>query len=94
MKAFEVDCGDCDRVDAVRVSVEITLVTARSPIAAGEYKNRTLSTPPIIDTIDNGFLDEETWAFHRHTVIRRSPATAVDGNILKTIIECCCLIRI
>jgi hypothetical protein len=94
MKPFVVDRGDCDRVYAVRISVEVALITACSTIATSKYEDRTLSTPSVVYTVYNSFLDEVAWAFHRHAVIGRSPATAIDGNILETIIKCGSFIHI
>lgn len=94
MEAFVVDRRDCDRVYAVRVSVEVALITACSTIATSKYEDRTLSTPSVVNTVYNSFLDEVAWAFHRHAVIGGSPATAIYRNILETIIECGCFIHI
>ena len=56
-------------------------------LATGKDKDRALSTSSIDDAINHGFLDQITRTFHGPAIIRRSPATAVDGSILISVVQ-------
>lgn len=87
METFRVNRRYCNRIDAVRVSVEVALITVCCPISTRKYKDGTLPISPIIDTIHNSLLDKVPWTFHRLTIVWRTPAAAVDGHVLEAVIK-------
>jgi hypothetical protein len=59
-----VDSSNSDGIDAIGVTVEVALVPTCSTIARGEDEDGALPLPPVIDTIDDGLLDEITRTLH------------------------------
>lgn len=94
MEAFVVDCGNCDGINAIRVAVEIALVTMRSTIATGKDENGPLAITTILNTIQYCTLDEIAWGFHGPAVIRRTPGTAINRCIVVREVECGGLINV
>lgn len=88
MEAFEINCGNCDGINAIRVAVEIALVTMCSTIATGKDEKGSSATTTILDTIQYSTLDEITWALHGPAVIRRTPRTTINRGIVVLVIEC------
>lgn len=88
MEAFEIDCGDCNGINAICVAVEIALVTMSSTIAAGKDEQGTLAITTILDTIQYSTLDEVAWALHGPAVIWRTPGAAIYGGIVVLVVEC------
>jgi hypothetical protein len=94
MEALVVDCGYGNRVDAVRVPVEVALITICRSISTGKNENGSLPTSPIVDAIHNSFLDEVAWTFHRLAIIRGAPTAGIYGDILEAVIESSCFINV
>jgi hypothetical protein len=94
MEAFVIDGGDGDRIDTVRVAIEIALVPVRSTIAAGKDENGSFAAAASVDTVDNGFCDEDGWTLHRSAIVGRSPTTAVYGHVLEAKVEGCSFVDI
>jgi hypothetical protein len=88
MEAFKINCGNCDGINAIRVAVEIALVTMRSTIATGKDINGPPAITTILDTVQYCTLDEIAWALHGPSVIRRAPGTAINGSIVVLVVEC------
>lgn len=87
MQAFEINCSNCDGINAIRVAIEIALVTMCSTIAAGKDENGSPAITTILDTIQYSTLDEIAWALHGHAVIRRTPGTAINRGIVVLVVE-------
>ena len=88
MEAFKINCGNCDGINAIRVAVEIALVTMCSTIATGKDINGSPAITTVLDTIQYCTLDEIAWAFHGPSVIWRTPGTAINGSIVVLVVEC------
>ena len=82
-----VDCANCYRVDTIRVTVEIALVFMPSTVTARENEYRPFSISPIVDAFCEGFPDKITGSAHSLAIVFRSPAAAIDANLVVTIIE-------
>lgn len=82
-----VDGCDRDGIDAVCVTVKVTLVAMRCTVSTRVNKYGAFSTTPISYPIYEGLFNEITWCFHRLSVIRGSPATAVDRSFLEAEIK-------
>jgi hypothetical protein len=87
MEAFEIDGGNCDGINAIRVAVEIALVTMRSTIATGKDENGPPAITTILNTIQYCTLDEIAWGFHRSAIIWRTPGTAINRCIVVLEVE-------
>ena len=83
MKTLVVNGGDGDGIDAVRITVEVTLVVMECTVSTRVNKNGAFPTTPVDDTVDDGFFNEITGSFHRPAIIWRSPAAAVDRGFLE-----------
>jgi len=83
MKTLVVNGGDGDGIDAVRITVKVTLVVMDCSVSTRVNKNGTFPTSPVRDTVHDGFLNEVTGSFHRLAIIWRSPTTAVDRGFLE-----------
>ncbi len=94
MKAFIIYCGNCDGINAIRVPVEIALVTMHSTIAAGKDKNGSPSSTTILDAIQYSALDEIAWTLHGPAIIRRTPGTAINRSVVVLVVECGSLIDV
>jgi hypothetical protein len=88
VEAFEINCGNCDGINAVRVAVEIALVTMSSTIATGKNEKGPPAITTVLDTIQYSTLDEIAWALHGPAVIRRTPGTAINRGIVVLVVEC------
>lgn len=78
MKAFVIDGGYGDGIDAIRVSIEIALVSMGSAIAAGKDEHGSFARPALVDTVEHSARDEDIWALHSTAIIRGSPTAAVN----------------
>lgn len=87
MEPLIVNRRHCYGIYTIRVAVEVALIATGCAVPASKNKDRAFSIPAIIDAIDDGLLYKISRAFHRLTVVRRSPTTAVDRNIIETIVE-------
>lgn len=94
MEAFKINCGDCDGINAIRVAIEIALVTMRSTVATGKDENGPPATTTILDTIQYCALDQIAWAFHGPAIIRRPPGTAINRCIVVLEVECGGLVEV
>ena len=65
-----------------------------SSISTGEDKYRALASTSVVDSVDDSLLDQIIWTFHGHTIVRRSPAAAVDRYVLEAIIQRSCFIGV
>ena len=83
MKTLMVNGGDGDRIDAVRITIKVTLVVMDCSVSTRVNKNGAFPTTPVRDTVHDGFLNEITGSFHCLAIIWRSPATAVDRGFLE-----------
>jgi len=88
MEAFKINCGNCDGINAIRIAVEIALVTMRRTIATGKDENGSPPITTILDTIQYCTLDEIAWGLHRPAVIRWTPGTAINRGIVVLVVEC------
>jgi hypothetical protein len=82
-----VNRRDCDGVDAIRESVEVTLITRPGTVAAGEDVDGTLAAASIVDAIHESLLYQVSWTFHRPSVISGTPAATVYRGILECVVE-------
>jgi len=76
MKTLMVDGRDCDGIDAVRITVKVTLVVVRCPVSTRVNENGAFPATSVGDTVHDGLFYKITRRFHRLSVIRRSPAAA------------------
>jgi hypothetical protein len=88
VEAFEINGGNCNGINAIRVAVEIALVTMCSTIATGKDEKGPLALTTILDTIQYSTLDEIAWALHGPAIIRRTPGTAINRGIVVLVVEC------
>jgi len=87
MKTLMVDGRDGDRIDAVRITVKVTLVVVGCTISTRVNENRAFPTASIGDTVHDGLFYEIAGRFHRFSVIGRSPAAAKDRGFLEAEVE-------
>lgn len=87
METFEINCGNCDGINAICVAVEITLITMCSTVAACKDEKGSPAITAILDAIQYSTFDEIAWALHGLAVIRRSPGTAVNRGIVVSVVE-------
>ncbi len=57
MKSHVVDGRYSDRIDAVRIAVEIALVAMICTVAASENKDRAFAVSTLVDTINHRLLN-------------------------------------
>jgi hypothetical protein len=88
VETFEINCGNCNGINAIGVAVEIALVTMCSAVATGKDEQGTLAITTVLDTIQYSTLDEVAWALHGPAVIRRAPGTAIYRGIVVLVVEC------
>ena len=94
MQSFVVNCRDSDRVNAISVPVKVALILEVPAVATCEYKYRSFSVASFIDAIDHSLSNKIAWSLHPSTVIPRPPATAVQRNLLETVVEGRCFVCI
>jgi hypothetical protein len=82
-----VDCPHRNRIDAIRITVKITLVTVNCAVSTRVNVNRAFPATSIGDTIHESFFDEITGRLHRLAIVKRSPAAAVDRGVLEPEVE-------
>jgi len=87
MKALMVDSCDSDGIDAVRVTVKVTLVVMGCAVSTCINENGAFPTTSVGDTVHDSFFDEITGSLHRLSVIGRSPAAAEYRSLLKAEVE-------
>jgi hypothetical protein len=88
VEAFVINCGDCDGVNAIRVAIEVALVTMCSTIATCKDENGSPTTTTILDAVQYSTFDEIAWALHGPAVIRRTPGAAINRGIVVSVVEC------
>lgn len=89
MKALVVYGRDSYGVDAVGIAVKITLITGQRAISTGEYEYGALSMSSVLDTIEEGLVNDVIWSVHGLAIIRGPPAAGVNVDIREAIVECC-----
>lgn len=94
MHAFMIHSRHSDRIDTIRVAIEITLIPGRGAIPTRKHENGSFSSPALIDPVEHGFLYEMRGASHGPPVIRRTPAAAVNRHVLVSIVERCSLVGV
>ena len=77
MQSLVVDSCNSHGVDAVRVSVEVALVSLSSSITTCEDEHRALSASSVQNTVNYRLLNQVTRAFHRLAVVCGAPTAAV-----------------
>jgi hypothetical protein len=87
MKSLVVNGCNCDGIDAVRVTIEVTLIAMRCTVSTRVDKNGAFSATSIGDPIHEGLLNEITGCFHRFSVVRGPPAATVDRSFLEAEIK-------
>jgi len=70
--------GNCYGIYAVRVAIKVALIAVCSAVPTGKHEDGAFSTSPIVDTIDDSFLNQIVGTFHGLAVIGGTPAAAVD----------------
>ena len=78
-----VDGRDCDGIDAIRITVKVTLVVMGCTVPTRVNKNGAFPATSIGDAIHDGFFNKITGSLHRLSVIGGSPAAAVDRSFLE-----------
>jgi len=78
VESLVVDGGNRYRIYAVRVAIKVALVAVCSAVPTRKHEDGAFSTPPVVDTIDDCFFNQVVGTFHGLTVIRRTPAAAVN----------------
>lgn len=87
MKTLMVYRCDRDGIDAVRITVEVTLVIMGCAVSTRIDENGAFPATSVGDAVYDSFFDEITRRFHRLSVIGRSPAAAVDRSFLEAEVE-------
>lgn len=78
MQALVIDGRNCHRIDTVRITIEIALITVSCTVTAGKYEDGTFPTASVIDTIDDSLFDEISRTFHRFPIIRWTPTATIN----------------
>lgn len=82
-----IDCPHRNRIDTVRVTIEITLITVSCAVSTRVNENRAFPATSVGDAIHESFFDEITRRLHRLPVVKRSPAAAIDRGFLEPEVE-------
>jgi len=89
-----VHCTNCDRVNGVRVSVKVALVSMGSAISTREYKDTSFTSSALVDSVQYSLLDELGRTLHAPTIIWRSPRARIDRDFLVSVIQSCSLVDV
>ena len=94
METLVINAGDGNGIDAVRITVKVTLVLMDCSVSTRVNENGAFPTTPVGDTVHDGFFNEITGGFHCPTIIWGSPATAVDRGFLEAEVKSSGLVNI
>lgn len=87
MRFLPIDGADSDRINAVGVAVEVTLIVHGAAVAARKDEDASLAAATFLHAVENGFEDEPAWSLHALPVVRRSPAAAINVIFLVAVVE-------
>ena len=87
MLTLVVDSRDRDRIDTIRIPIEVALVPLVPSVSSRKDEHRPLPSPPFVDTIQHGLPNDIGRTLHLGTVISGTPAAAVERYVLVTVVE-------
>lgn len=92
--AGTVNCADCDTVNRIGVSVEITVVTVGRTVSAGKDVDGAKATTTLLHSLEHCSSNEDIGGLHGLSIVGGAPGARVNIVILDLVHQSFSLVRV